>query len=229
MKRQLVLNIICWILLLAIIGVVIFARGNHLNAKEAYSDGIVQIDPDTIYFGHSKVEVDFSEVILSSQNETRVLKVSEQEATVSTTLTDRLIKGIDWKALKKSQKVTYKGCGSFVVDLTSIDRASLIDDKDNHTLTIKIDHAKLDTIEIDPNDIIVDEVNIGLLNWGDIDMTVEDYNALEKEIRSQLIAKFNTAANAQAADDVALRMVKETYEPIVKAIDPRYTVVVEFL
>lgn len=40
--------------------------------------------------------------------------------------------------------------------------------------------------------------------------------------------KFNTAENGQEADDLALKMVREVYEPVVKAIDGRYSVVVEF-
>ena len=35
-------------------------------------------------------------------------------------------------------------------------------------------------------------------------------------------------ANGQEADSLAIKMVKEIYEPIVKAIDNRYSVVVEF-
>ena len=41
-------------------------------------------------------------------------------------------------------------------------------------------------------------------------------------------ASLYTAQNAQAADDNALRMVKEIYEPVVKAVDTEYEVRVEF-
>ena len=75
---------------------------------------------------------------------------------------------------------------------------------------------------------IIDEVKEGLLARGDIELTVADYNAIEKDLRSRLEKKFDTAANGQAADDLAIKMVKEVYEPIVKAIDKRYSVVVEF-
>ena len=40
--------------------------------------------------------------------------------------------------------------------------------------------------------------------------------------------KFNIASNGQKADDIALKMVKEVYEPIVKAIDSGYSLCVEF-
>ena len=100
--------------------------------------------------------------------------------------------------------------------------------KEKKTITILIDHAYLQAIEIDPNNIIIDEVKEGLLARGDIELTVRDYNVIAKELRTRLEEKFNTAANGQEADDLALKMVKEVYEPIVKAIDRRYDVIVQF-
>ena len=43
-----------------------------------------------------------------------------------------------------------------------------------------------------------------------------------------MMAEFNTARNAQEADDLALQIVKEIYEPLVKAVDAAYEVRVEF-
>jgi hypothetical protein len=174
------------------------------------------------------VEVNFSDVLLSDHNELRKLIVATQKGTVTTQLTDRLIRKLDFDFLKKTQNISYTGTGYFVVDLDRLSAANIIDDKAQKTLTIQIDHAYLEAIEIDPNKIIIDAVKEGLLARGDIELTVADYNAIEKELRSRLEAQFDTAANGQAADDTALRMVKEIYEPIVTAIDRRYTVIVEF-
>ena len=68
----------------------------------------------------------------------------------------------------------------------------------------------------------------GLLARGDIELTVRDYNVIAKELRTRLEEKFDTIANGQQADDLALKMVQEVYEPIVKAIDHRYEVRVKF-
>ena len=191
-------------------------------------DGIEQIDLDTIYLKASGVEVNFADVILSDHDEMRKLIVSTQKATVSTELTDRLIKQLDFDFLKKTQSVSYAGTGYFVVDLDNISANRIIQDMDKKTVTIKIDHAYLEAIEIDPNNIIIDEVKEGLFARGDIELTVKDYNAIEKELRTRLEDKFDTVANGQVADDLALEMVKEVYEPIVKAIDRKYDVIVEF-
>lgn len=177
MKRK-ALGIFCGILAAAIIGLLIWGMNATTTVfSETYNDGVEQIDINTIYLENSGVEVDFSEVLLSNQEETRKLIVSTQEAAVSTELSDKLIQKLDFDFLKKTQKVSYTGTGYFVVDL---------------------------------------------------ELTVNDYNAIEKELRNRLEAKFNTAENGQEADKTALRMVKEVYEPIVKAIDKDYSVAVEF-
>ena len=198
------------------------------SSRGLYSDGIEQIDIDSIYLVESGVQVDFSKVILSNHEETRKLIVSTQEATVSTELTDSLIKKLDYDFLKKTQKVSYKGTGYFVVDLDNLTEDSIQQDTKKKTLTIRINHAYLQAIEIDPEKIIIDEVKEGLLARGNIELTVKDYNNIEKELRNRLEAKFNTAENGQKADDMALKMVKEVYEPMIEAIDSDYTLYVEF-
>lgn len=229
MKNPKYLNLLAGILSVLLIAVLIAGvlRGPD-SLHVDVSDGISQIDLDTIYLKSSGVEVNFSEIILSGHNETRKLIVSTQEATVSTELTDRLIKQLDFDFLKKTQTVSYTGTGYFVVDLDTLTAANIIQDKKNRTVTLKIDHAYLQAVDINPNNIIIDEVREGLLARGDIELTVADYNTIEKELRTRLEQKFDTAANGQAADDLALKMVKEVYEPIVKAIDRRYSVIVEF-
>ena len=173
--------------------------------------------------------MNFADVILSDHNEMRKLIVSTQNGTVETELTDRLIKKLDFNFLKKTQSVSYTGTGYFVVDLDNLTASNIIEDKAKKTITIKIGHAYLQALEIDPNNIIIDEVKEGLFARGDIELTVKDYNAIEKELRTRLEDKFDTVANGQVADDLALEMVKEVYEPIVKAIDRKYDVVVEFI
>ena len=229
MNKQKRYNVTAWVLAVLLIVVIIagLVRGSNPLHMEI-TDGIEQIDLDTIYLSASGVEVNFSDVILSDHKETRKLIVSTQEGKVSTELTDRLIKQLDFNFLKKTQTISYTGTGYFVVDLDNLTASNIIEDKEKRIITIKIDHAYLQAIEIDPNKIIIDEVKEGLCARGDIELTVSDYNAIEKDLRNRLVKKFDTAANGQEADAIALKMVKEVYEPIVKAIDRRYSVIVEF-
>ena len=229
MEKIKVQKITCVVLLVAICATFIWGYFNKKNlTEEGYDDGITQIDLDSIYLNGSGVQVDFYDVIIGKHEEVRKLIVGTQETTVSTKLTDRLIEILDVGFLKKTQKVSYTGKGYFVVDLDGMTRNDVVVDKENKTITILIDHAYLQAVEIDPEKIIIDEVKEGLLAWGDIKLTVSDYNAIEKDLRNRMVEAFNTAQNGQVADDNALRMVKEIYEPVVKAVDGAYEVRVEF-
>ena len=229
MKKTRLYSILCAILLVAIAVVLIWSRSVKSDENElTYEDGIEQLDLDSIYLKDSGVQIDFSEVIIGSENESRKLIVYEQEATVSTQLTDSLIKKLDLDWLKKTQKVSYTGKGYFVVDLDKLTQNDVVEDKSKKQITVKIEHADLEAIKINPEDIIIDEVKESFLAKGDIKLSVEDYNIIERELKTKLEEKFNSAINGQKADDIALKMVKEVYEPIVKAIDSGYSLRVEF-
>ena len=229
MKKTRLYSILCAILLVAIAVVLIWSRSVKSDENElTYEDGIEQLDLDSIYLKDSGVQIDFSEVIIGSENESRKLIVYEQEATVSTQLTDSLIKKLDLDWLKKTQKVSYTGKGYFVVDLDKLTKNDVVEDKSKKQIAVKIEHAYLEAIKINPEDIIIDEVKESFLAKGDIKLSVEDYNIIERELKLKLEEKFNSAINGQKADDIALKMVKEVYEPIVKAIDSGYNVCVEF-
>lgn len=224
-----ILNILCVVFLLVTLGILLWSCSSQ-RAEQAmkYQDNIEKKNPNTTFLKDSGVQVDFSEVILSKQQESRKLIVSEQTGTVSTELTDRIIQKLDFDFMKKTQTVTYTGKGYFVVDLDKLTKDDVIDDSKNKQLTIRIDHAHLEAIEIDPNEVQVGDVKQSLLARGDIELSLKDYNVIEKELMEKLEAQFNTVKNGQDADELALKKVKEVYEPVVKAIDKQYIVVVEF-
>lgn len=228
-NRRKILNVAAGVLVVMVLAVIIWgcicgAGPVHMQV----SDGIEPVDLDTVYLQSSGVEVDFPDVILSCQNETRKLIVSTQSGTVTAKLTDRLIQQLDFDFMKKTQNVSYTGTGYFVVDLDNLTAANIIEDREKKTITIQIGHAYLQAIEVDPNNIIIDDVEESLLARGDIKLTVADYSTIEQDLRARLEKKFDTAANGQAADELALKLVKDVYEPVVKAIDRHYSVIVQF-
>lgn len=228
MKKTILLGISA-VLLVASLIILIWGICNKRELfRESYSDGVEQVDLDTIYLGDSDVTVDFSEVLLGKQYETRQLIVTTQQATVSMELSDSLINKLDFDFLKKSQKISYTGQGYFVVDLHELTRESIVEDKEKKIITIKIPHAYLKDIAIDPNKIIVFAVKESLFARGNIEMSMGDYKEIEKELVRRMKEAFNTTEQGQIADATALRMVKEVYEPVVKAVDKEYSVVVEF-
>lgn len=229
MNKVTKLQIVSAVLAVAILvlGIVFLTRKN--NVSSSYDDGIEMIDPNTIKLDSSGVRVSFSDVILSKPNETRKLVAYEVTGKVSYTIEDRMIEAIDWDPSKKLQTVTYEGKGSFVVDLDKLTNKNIVDDADNKVLTIKINHPYVDTIEIDPEKVIIEDQKKGFFTLGDIKLTVQDYNTIEKELNKRLRDSFNKAAYGQKADDLAIKAVYDIYEPVVKAVDSRYTLKVVFI
>ena len=223
-----ILQAICVILIIASVVVVVVFHKPESKTDASYEDGVEYIDPDTIVLVDSGAKVSFSEVILSPPEEMRKLIVFQQDATVSADIEKSKIKNWNIGVLMQNQKVTYTAKGSFVVDLDKLTEDCIIDDPDSKTLTIRIEHPKLDTIEIDPNNIKIGTQDNGFLAFGDLALTVKDYVDLEKDLRKRLTEKLDTSANGQQADDIALEMVKKIYEPVVRAVDDDYTLVVEF-
>lgn len=227
--KKIILNAILAVLILASLVIVLcYKLQKKEEVSNQYEDGVEQIDLNTIRFEDSKVEVNFSDVLLSKQEEKRKLIVSTQEGNVSTNLSEKTISWLDWEGNIKTQKVTYTGKGYFVVDLDGLSKEDFEDDKENKVLTIKIPNAHLEEIVIDPNQVYIGDVKEALIARGDIQLTVKDYTTIEKELKKRLEEKFNTAENGQKANEIALRMVKEIYEPVVKAIDKNYSVEVAF-
>lgn len=67
--------------------------------------------------------------------------------------------------MKKTQNVSYTGTGHFVVDLDNLTSVNVIQNQDGKTVTIRIGHAYLQEVEIDPSNII-DAVEESLLARG---------------------------------------------------------------
>lgn len=229
MKRLIFFKCLCVVLTVAIIVVLAIFGRQQYKIDSSYEDGMDDIDPNTIILDGGKVRVSFSDVILSEEKETRKLVVFEQDGTVTAKIEDRVVKQLDVDALKKNQSVTYTATGHFIVDLDNLNESNLIDDKDNKILTIKITHPHLDSIDIDPNEIKIGEKDNGLLAFGKLKLSLEDYNDIEKDLQKRLQEKFDTSANGQKADDLAIKAVYDIYEPIVKAVDEDYKLQIEFV
>ncbi len=228
MNKTNIQKAVCAVLLVATLSIIIAYNVRKDNDTTRFDDSIEMIDPNTIKLGGSGVRVSFSDVILSKPNETRKLVTYEVTGDVSYTIEDRMLDSLDWDPTKKYQTVTYKGKGSFVVDLDKLNKSNIIDDEENKVLTIKIKHPYLDTIEIDPDKVEIGSQKSGFFTIGSIKLTVQDYNTIEKELSRRLKESFNEASNGQKADDLALKAVYDIYEPVVKAVDNRYTLKIEF-
>ena len=179
------------------------------------------------YSINSRSLVEFSDVIVEQFREESKLLVSSVDATISMELKQN--SGWDIGILTKTQKINYQGTGKFYVDLSMMGPHSLHLDEDSQTITIEIPHASMEPLEIDPTRFTCEEVENGLLAFGDLKFTPQEFNDLQTTCKLKLEKEINTEANRNAADERAVEEMMKIYEPIVKTVDDDYSVEITFM
>jgi len=183
-------------------------------------------DDDYVYHVNEKITVDFYEPILEQFNKESQLVVSSADASIDLNLKQAGV--LDVGFLNKSQKITYKGTGRFFIDLSQMSKESISVDDENKTITIFVPHAEMLPLEIDPNKFESEDAKKGLLAFGDLKFTPQEFNDLEIECKTKITKIIDTKENRIKADENAIEEITKIYDPIVQAIDDTYSISVEF-
>jgi len=205
-----------------IVAVLIYAVRNPTSgpAKET----VKPLEEDNYYLSGRTV-TDFQPVILDNFRKESKLIVYSFDATEQADHSQSGFMGIGGK----TQSLTYRGTASFSVDLSALDNRNITLDDEKQCITIAIPHAKLEPIEIDPDKFEASDTDNGFLSFGEMKFTAKEYNDLEKEVKQKIIASASTEENYTEADKSAIEQMKKIYDPIVKAVDPSYSVNIEFV
>lgn len=216
--------------ILAVISVLLFGivhSKNKAAEKEAertlFKTGY---DDDEIYHLNEKTLVDFETPIIEQFNKESKLVVSSVTASIDLNLKQTGL--IDVGILNKSQKIKYRGVGRFYVDLLEESNINITVNDEDKTVTLKVPHAKLYPIEIDPDGFESEDAKKGLLAFGDLKFTPVEYNDLQTECKDKLEKSINTKENRIKADENALSEIERIYGQIVKSLDDSYELKVEF-
>ena len=185
----------------------------NIEAPELPSiSDIFDIDP---VMGYKSDEI--VDIILGENRETKELKVMEQDITGSVEITDTFL-NIDW--FKKTQTVNMTGTASYVVDLSDMDKDDIIFDEEEKTITIVIPHAELDLMAIDFNETTFSEVDHSVLSWGDIKLSPEQQNEIEKDLQAALTETASQQDLLDRADRNAIRQVESLYKGLLVNLKP---------
>lgn len=170
---------------------------------------------------------DFESAILGTAQKEALLVVDEQEISIVTTTTKAgLFKlGI----FSKNQSVTFVGISQYVVDLSKLTKDSLSLDDESRTLTVKVPHAQFNLVKIDHDKTVFADTEKGLLAFGDIKMTQEEVNQIEKEATARLEAKATETEPLRKADQYALYVLRDLFETAISSVSKSYKVKIEFI
>ncbi|MBR3349194.1 MAG: DUF4230 domain-containing protein [Solobacterium sp.] len=169
---------------------------------------------------------DFEQAVLGAASEHSELIVMEQPLSINTTITKSGLGNLS--IFSKMKDVTYYGTGVYTVDLSRIDTKHIFLDTFNKRVNILIPHAALQYVNPDLDRTEFQDTEKGWLAFGDIRLTAEESNELEKSVRSAMEERLNEDDLLIQADEFAVLKTWEIFQPLISAVSPEYTVEMEF-
>ena len=166
------------------------------------------------------------EAILGEARQKSELVVWEQDVQVESQITQALA---NLSIFKKTKTVHSFGTGVYTVDMGKIDDAAITIIEDSHIVTIQIPHAKLSYVTKDLAKTEFEDTQHALLGFGEIKLIQEQQNILEQSIEDAMRAELEAEGCLADADDAALLVVYDVYQPLVAKVDPSFTLDVRFL
>ncbi|WP_423237138.1 DUF4230 domain-containing protein [Clostridium vincentii] len=99
----------------------------------------------------------------------------------------------DFDIFKKYKKITYRANCSYAVDLSLLSTPNLTIDKIKKEVNLKLPSPEVYKISIDHNETLYQETTTGLLRFGEINLSSEEYGLVENEITKDISIKMKEA------------------------------------
>ncbi len=170
------------------------------------------------FFGYTAQ--DFEEAVLGEAAGHQELVVMEQPLEVTSTVVKSGLGNLE--IFSKTKTFTYFGKGVFTVDLSKIGRDHIRVDQENHIVYITIPHPTLQYIDVDLEKTQFEDTEKGFLAFGDITLTLEQQNEMEKNIRKEMETRLKTADVQQEAEEFGKLKTWEIFQPLITSLSPRY-------
>jgi len=171
--------------------------------------------------GIEETTIDFQSAILGESREQQMYVVLEQDVTVESRITQTVL---DLSIFEKTRTVHSYGTGCYAVDLAGMTEEDITVDDTKKIVSVAIPHAVLYTVEYDiANSTFVDDKQ-GLLAFGELKLTLEQTNELQKSIDDALRTALTSKDMFELADETASEKVEELFTPIVGALSEDYAV-----
>ena len=173
-----------------------------------------------------KISYDFQEAVLGEAIMHNDFIVMEQDVEVTNNITKSGLG--NFAIFSKTKEVVFAGKGIFTVDFGKIKESSVSVDDETKTVKVIIPHAALHETVVDPEKTRIEDTEKGFLAIGDIKMTEEEHNNIEKEAKASMREKLENTETLAKADECAIKACEELFKPLVKGVSADYSVEVAF-
>jgi hypothetical protein len=156
-------------------------------------------------------DAEITEIIAAENRELKQLIVYEQDLEASMDITDMFL-NIEW--FKKKQTVHLSATAEYIVDLSKINSYGIRIDRTENVITVTIPRAELKNVVIDFSKTTFDDIERNIFGWGDIKLTPEQQNEVEKELQEALLEEAEKTPYLSAADMAGMRQVEAVYKKV---------------
>lgn len=171
--------------------------------------------------GIEETTIDFQSAILGESREQQMYVVLEQDVNVESRISQTVL---DLSIFQKTRTVQSYGTGCYAVDLAGMTEDDITVDDTKKIVSVAIPHAVLYAVEYDiANSTFVDDKQ-GLLAFGELKLTLEQTNELQKSIDDALRATLTSKEMFELADETASEKVELLFAPVVQALAEDYSV-----
>ncbi len=172
--------------------------------------------PDEI-MGYNDVEI--TQAILGEVRDRDQLIVMEQDIEVQTEISRALA---NISLFEKTKTIYSYGTGAYGIDLSALTEGAITYDHDRKEVIVRIPHAALAYVDPDFSKTKFGDTEKALFAFGELKMTQEQENVVNKEVEDAMWSKLNTGNRLAVADLKAVQRVKGLLIPIVNGIDEDY-------
>lgn len=175
---------------------------------------------------------DMSNKFITEETLINQIHEKQQLITMEVDMTEKVTIDDSWGSLsifKKVQDINYFGTGTFVVDLSSLNNKNITIDNSSHKIYVKVPAPSIKSITIQEEKTEYQTPETGLLRFGEIELSLEDNQALLKNAKEKMTKKLSEEEYIKEAS----KNSKETLEALVKgivetAVKDNYDVSIDF-
>lgn len=130
----------------------------------------------------------------------------------------------DLEVFKKCKTITFFANCSYSVDFSNITTTDIILDNSNKHITMSVLPPEVFSINIDETKTKYSEPELGLLRFGDIQLSSEEFG----DLRTKLYDEFKLKMSNESLQDEAISNIKSSLENIIyNLIGEKYTIEVK--
>lgn len=161
------------------------------------------------------VQVDFGDTLMEEAQKENKLQIMTRETTTPYTAKKEGL--FSWPVFKQTKVMVFHGKGTYTVDLSQITSEDISVNNNTETITIRIPEPVC-TVDYLPEETEFFDTSNGLLRFGEMQLTPEIQNEMEKKGKALLEEKFASDTESTAlAEKYAAMAVKEDYQKVVNA------------